>query len=437
MKYETWPFRSLGQRSIEESEQWWAQCYLPNAIEQLLLDAPHWWIVAGGTGSGKSVALTAVARREVGQSFITPYPPHRWPGSEQAWLRDNPNHLAQMMAAVSIEMRHFLSQHPDQLVKLTKLQQEFVRWLLERAGGERRYRRWLDSLPPDIAETYASVPQKDLFPSSDDPLDVDGQIDELICLVQAFGLQRVLFTVDLNSQESPQYQEQAANLFGWLGLMRHPGFVVVAAIPTPMLEHSDILKRARGRVHVQQLKWSEAQCQEIADRHMQTAFGDNSISLNDFVNKLVVAKMTAVIQEEYGCSVPIGWVALAETILYLSQQDNSFVDRADLVMQQFYSRHFRLRLDLKAHGIWRGPNLIRLSDQPLFFLDLLYRRRGHPTNWDDDELRTLAGSKSNVHSIARHTREKIEPLPTNPVYLLNKRGEGGYWLENLENPKDV
>ena len=82
MKYETWPFRPLGQRSIEETEQWWTHCYVPNAIEELLLDAPHWWIVTGGAGSGKSVALTAVARREVGQSFITPYPPHRWPGSE-------------------------------------------------------------------------------------------------------------------------------------------------------------------------------------------------------------------------------------------------------------------------------------------------------------------------------------------------------------------
>ncbi|MBK8934523.1 MAG: hypothetical protein IPM76_19845 [Chloroflexi bacterium] len=384
-----------------------AHCYLPNVIEELLLDAPHWWIVAGGTGSGKSVALTAVARREAGQSFVTPYSPHRWPGSAQAWLRDEPNHLAQMMASVSIEMRRFLSQRPEQLAKLTKLQREYVRWLLERAGGERTYPRWLHSLPPDVAEAYASVPQEDLFSSSDDPLDVDGQIDELICLVQAFGLQRVLFTVDLNSQESLQYQEQAANLFGWLGLMRHPGFVVMAAIPTPVLERGDILKRARGRVHVQQLKWSEAQCQEIAARHMQTAVGDTAITLQDFVDADVLRQMTAVIQQEYGQSVPGGWVALAETLLYLSQQPEAYTNRTkiDAVKRQFYGRHFPLSLDLDAHGVWRGPNFMRLDDQPLSFLDLLYRRRGHPANWDDDDLRLLAGSKNNVHSIASRTRK--------------------------------
>jgi hypothetical protein len=430
MKYEMWPFRALGQRSIEETEQWWAHCYLPNVVEALLLDAPHWWIVAGGSGSGKSVALTAVTRREAGQSFVTPYPPHRWPGSAQAWLRDEPNHLAQMMASVSIEMRHFLGQRPEQLAKLTKLQREFVRWLLERAGGERTYRRWLHSLPPDVAEAYESVPQEDLFSSSDDPLDVDGQIDELICLVQAFDLQRIVFTVDLNSQDAPHYQEQAADLFGWLNLMQHPGFVVVAAIPTPVLERGDILKRARGRVHVQQLKWSEAQCQEIANRHLRTAVDDPAITLGEFVDDAVLGKMTAVIQEEYGCSVPAGWVALAETVLYLSEQSGG-IDGVDAVVRQFYGRHFPLRLDLSAHGIWRGPNFMRLDDQPLSFLDLLCRRRGHPANWDDNDLRLLAGSKNNVHSIASRTRKTIEPVPTNPVYLLNKRGEGGYWLENL------
>ena len=90
-----------------------------------------------------------------------------------------------------------------------------------------------------------------------------------------------------------------------------------------------------------------------------------------------------------------------------------------------------LRIDLEAHGVWRGPRFIRLDDQPLNFLSLLYTRRRHPINWEDDELRTLAGSKGNVHSLASRTRKMIEPVEGETIYLINKRGEGGYWLENI------
>jgi hypothetical protein len=64
-------------------------------------------------------------------------------------------------------------------------------------------------------------------------------------------------------------------------------------------------------------------------------------------------------------------------------------------------------------------------------VQLLFVRRGHPINWEDEGLRRLAGSKDNVYSIARRARLVLEPVPKKPVYLVNKRGEGGYWLENL------
>lgn len=434
MKYETWPFRPVQQRSIEETEMWWQHCYVANMAEQLLLNTPHWWILVGGPGSGKTVALTSLARREAETSFMIPYPPRRWPGSEQAWLRDQSSHLAQMMAAASIEMRHFLSQHLEQLISLTVLQREFVRWLLELTGGERTYWRWLHSLPSNVAEIYSEVPQINLFPSTDDPLDIDGQIDELVCLVQAFGLQRVLFTADLNSRKALNYQEGAANLFGWLNLMHHPGFVVVATMPTDMLERSDVLRRARGRVHVQHLNWLEKDCREIANGHIKTAVNDPAFSLQVFANEDVLQAMGAVIEQEYGKPTPAGWIGLAETILFLFQQRQMplALGDLDLVKRHFFQRHLLLRLDMDAHGVWRGPNFMRLDDQPLWFLELLYRRRGHPINWDDDELRTLAGSKNNVHSIASRTRKVIEPISKKPVYLVNKRGEGGYWLEGFE-----
>ena len=58
-------------------------------------------------------------------------------------------------------------------------------------------------------------------------------------------------------------------------------------------------------------------------------------------------------------------------------------------------------------------------------------RGGHLVNWDDNDLRLLAVTKNNVHSIASRTRRVIEPVAGQEVYLCNRTGDdGGYWLEN-------
>ncbi len=106
------------------------------------------------------------------------------------------------------------------------------------------------------------------------------------------------------------------------------------------------------------------------------------------------------------------------------------------IKHSFYGRHMPLRLDIESHGVWRGPYFIPLDEKLLEFLNLLLRRRGKPINfWDDLDLNSLAGNANNVHSIASRTRKAIEPL-SKPyyVYLQNKRGGGGYWLENYTIP---
>ena len=429
LNFESWPFRPLQERSIEESAIWWENCYLPNMIENLIVDEPHWWILAGGSGTGKSVAIAALAQQEAGRSFLVPYSPIRWPGSPQAWLPAS-NHLAQMMANVSIAFRHYTSQHSEKLLSLKPSQQEFIRWLLERAGGQRAYRTWVDTLPEEIADVFNKIPQDDLYPSTIDPLDVNGQINELVNLLHAFGLQRVVFTVDLNSREV--FKEEIADLFGWLTIMHHPGFIVVATVPLSILAQRDMIKRARGRVHVHYLTWTHNQCRDIADRHIQTALGKSQATLKDYLDQVTLAEMACVIEEAYGEPAPAGWVDLAETTLYLVQHEALNHNPLQAVKTHFFSRHMLLQIDTDAHGVWRGPRFIRLDEQPLELLKLLYRRRGHPINWDDDDLRRLAGSKNNVHSIVSRTRKAIEPIPASPIYIINKRGEGGYWLENYD-----
>lgn len=185
--YAEWPFRSREEVSVQEAEQWWSGCYVPPAAALLAAAHPYWTIITGGPGSGKSVALAAMSRQLATSTFLIPYPTTRWPGGAYAWLKQADNHLEQMMAAASFALRDQFQQNPAQAANLPDLQKEFVRWLLQKVGGERAYHRWLQALPSEVAAAYDPIEYDDLFPNPNDPLDVQGQIDELVCLARTLG----------------------------------------------------------------------------------------------------------------------------------------------------------------------------------------------------------------------------------------------------------
>jgi hypothetical protein len=286
------------------------------------------------------------------------------------------------------------------------------------------------------------VAYDDLFPTASDPLDVQGQIDELVGLVQTFGFERVVFTVDIPDQAGPTaVSEEMTALFSWLDLMHHPGFCVITAVPTHLKQ--TIEPRARDRLRAQTLRWTDAQCQQIAERHLQLALSaSDPICLTDYATTAVLAEMGELICREYGRVVPAGWVALAETLLYLTHTPHDPLPKPLKptklfeLKQTFFARHMPLRLDAESHGVWRGPQFIGLDERPLEFIQLLFRRKGRPANWGDADMQYVTTSKNGMHVLAKRTRELIEPLYDTQkgkkrwVYLINKRGEGGYWLEN-------
>lgn len=436
-RYLTWPFHPPTHMTPEEREIWWEQCYLSTPADGVLAEMPAWTIITGAPGSGKSVTLAALARRESNHAFIIPYPLEKWPGSPQAWIKDNPSHLAQMMACAAFKVRDYLSQHHQSVPMLPEWQQEFVRWLLEKTGGGRAYHRWLHGLPVDMRESWQGIEYIDLFPSTSDALDIQGQIDELTTLAQTLGFQRVLFTIDVPYQEGYGCVQPLADLYRLLELAHHPRFTIVSAIPLPVLQQGDIVRLARGRVSVLHLEWTVEQGHMLAARYLSTAVTrDFDVSLAEYAQPQLLASMSQVIANEYGQPTPAGWIGMVETLLYLAYQpgDRSLPFTSDdltEVKRVFYARHLPIKPDLDARGVWRGPRFIALDEQPLGFLNLLYRRQGNPANWDDEDVRFLAGSKGNVHTLAARIRKAIEPVPRHPIYLVNRRGEGGYWLENV------
>jgi hypothetical protein len=183
------------------------------------------------------------------------------------------------------------------------------------------------------------------------------------------------------------------------------------------------------------LTWEIEQVREIALRHIHQAVEEKNLTWNKLINNGALSKMEKFLTEVYEGVAPAGWLALAESILFLANRSaNAYslplTDKhLNELKRAVYQRHIPIRLDPSGPGIWRGPEYIPLTKKPFQFLEAVQRRTGSVRVTDEDLL-AVAGTSGNIHSLASRTRSLIEPFPKKPVYLVNRSGEGGYQLEN-------
>lgn len=432
-----WPLLTSSERTPDETARWWDECfYLHEAISRLL-GQPHWRLLVGGAGSGKSVALEAVARKMEGRALILHYSASQWPHSTQSLVRGG-NHLSQIMALAAQLLRRELTAHPEGVASLSSTQHAFLRLLIERYADSRAYARWLDGLPAEIAETLQTVEFiKDLYLSDTAPRDVEGKIEELIGVVRRLRFEELLLLADIPGSLNQAALHDLDDLFEWLEPMHHRGLTLVAAVDARTDQKRNLVAKARGRVNRVTIRWERDQAREIAVRHLRTA--TTLTTLEQLVTPELLAKLEETLEEEYGEPAPGAWTALLRILL-----ENAQIQAVPLtaalfpdVKREFFRRCLPLFLDPdETHrGVWRGPRFIPLTEQPYNFLRVLWKYKGDPV--DREAFQSLAYSKEYVHTLAGRVRKAIEPtieLATKDkdrfVYIHERRGEG-YWLENF------
>lgn len=421
LKIERWPFLPFESRSPQETERWWAECYVPTVAADMLQDLSRSVIVSGCAGSGKSVAAAALVRETAGRSLIIEYPPAYWPGGKHAWLTEG-NHLRQMMACAANRVRELLSSQPDLLAGLTVVKQEFLRWLIQKHLDERALPRLADKIKSPDSQPLFNLPFKDIYSTDSTPAHAKGQIEELVDLVEGLGFETVIVLIDL--PETNSQLEGVAGLFEWLELLQHPGFTIKTTLPETAVEGARISDEVRGRITITPLLWSRKTCQMVANRHLRAAIPSQRRELADLAVSSLLDELAAEVEKLFDQPTPRGWMALAAALLESYATTNKPLANADRdkVVCAFYAKCAPLRLDRSRQGVWRGPQFIALDDQPFRFLEVLWEAGDSSTTMN--ALLEIAGSKENVNTLASRVRKKIEPVPKTPIYFHNERGQG-------------
>lgn len=427
-----WPFLPQEQQTPEQYTQWRETCYIPSPAEVTLRGIAHTVIISGGPGSGKSTALATLDELKEGQPFTVRYPLIHWPGETHAWIRGF-GHLGQIMACTAIKLSRYLKEHPEQINNLSEINLEYLRWLIEKHSGSRAFRRWADVINKPELLNLLQEPFDDLYPTDTELQDVQGQIEELITLSLRLGFNGVAVLIDLHHND-PLTDERLQNikdLFGWLTPLQFEGFALKAALPSHVIEQTNLLELTRGRASFAPLNWSNETCRQIANRCLTAATGGQLTDLTQLASDELLTQLETKLKIIFNGHAPQAWVWLTATLLplYTQKEAKLSIKYSNDLLHNYFANYIPLRMDKRHQGVWRGGEFIPLEEQPFRFLETLWRFS--PDMEATEALLEVAGrSQGNLNTIASRLRKKIEPLSGKPIYLYNTRSRG-YWLENI------
>lgn len=262
---------------------------------------------------------------------------------------------------------------------------------------------------------------------------------ELTLLAEALGYQRIVYMVDPDQPISLSNVGRLDDLFSLVSIVNSPQFLVVAVLRDDYMLESNVVAQFGSRLELVYTDWTADECHNVAVRHICQALPNTSAdsSLSSLMTAECRTLADSFIKEECGRLNPAAWVSLAETMLFAAYHDRRQLpltaEDFPALRKLYFARHVRIRLDTDTHVVWRGPRPLHIDSQSWHFLQLLSRRHGNMVSSDDKELLNLAGSQTNVHSLASRARRAIEPDLSEPIFLFNRRGySGGYWLEKCD-----
>lgn len=347
----------------ERNINWWDECYLDLPVQVTLRGVERSVVVVGQPQSGKTTAINAFARQEQERLFLVRYPVDRWYGEANAWLTSEDNHLSQIMACAAVEIRNFISRHPEKLDNLSPLNLEYLRWLVKKNSSKRTFSRWADSLTYEpLQKLVNDESYYDIYPDATTLHDAQGQIEELVTLSHRLGFEGLAVLLDLAEADvaSDNRRKKVTDLFGWLIPLQIAGFAIKAAIPQSVVEQTNLLTLPRDRVTFAFLEWRLEDCLKLANKYLTAATGGQIETFSQLADSGLQAVIIEHMSGLYPHLLPPIWRHLLAVLLKHAKSGQRLgADKAEFILRTYYANHVPLRFDEAGQGVWRGKTFFQ------------------------------------------------------------------------------
>jgi len=427
-----------------ENEPWLGDVFVSLPVFERLQEE-HSIILYGGPGSGKTAMLLELRRQQKENIFTVVWKPElilEAPATGTALAQQ----AIQQALQTCVENLVLKGSLPQRLGDPSAHIASALQWFLQNhlpfeAGFY--IQDQANRLSQDDLQWYLKLLDQSFSPIVKNQTSLKDQLRLLLAVLHAANYERLWLMVDGLERWTPrqtgeQIEAALEAVLSTLVFFDLPDIAFKFFIPTPL---KNILHKTSGverhRSREADLTWSADALERILEKRLACALSPKKASLdslcdgNEFLNWL----------KEYGGTAPRAWLGFTAPLLATYQKDAKRLTSAQT--REFIRKHpAPLRLHHERGEIWLGEKRIGNSSALEFrVLEYLvahsekfasleelyyyaYKELNAPPDKGDADWthpKTWRGAMDNV---LMRIRQKIEPDPKNPLYLVTHHGKG-------------
>jgi hypothetical protein len=411
-----------------EDEPWLASCFVPPPDFDLIAGARS-VLVFGSPGSGKTALFQALCRHlnPTGRLVVEWQPPQpAWNARKPLTAEDLFHHLLSRLARTLLA---YLADRPERFMAAPSRQT--LSWLIYRYLGE--------EISPQEHLLGDRIPNPWLESCKKDHL-----ISELVKALREVDIKAAVVLVNLEEPFDPvSGLGSLKDFFSTLNLVENRGMVYKVVAPvslrTPLAQSGSIDRR---RVDLYTLRWPAEELTAIVVRRLALAAGAEIKHLQAVCEDSAVRLWL----ERTGGDSPRGWLESFRPLAahYLRRRRPILSEEwRDICKESTPPLMFDTENPQVVITGWR--RIDDLPDVPLALLRYLYDHRDRVCSRDELFHRAYLPARypnvaererevgidysSLLDTMISRLRDRIEPNPASPVYVVTSRGRG-YKLEN-------
>lgn len=434
---------SLFKTLTAENEPWLRDVFVSLPVFERLKEG-HSSILYGETGSGKTAMRLALTRQAEDKTFTAlwmPEPNIEDPAAGTALARQGIKQaLRACMEALILE-----GKLPQRLSEPSAHIASALQWFLQNylPFAAEFYIQNESRLSKDDSQWYLNLLQQSFPPVITEQTGLKDQVGLLFMVLRAAKYERLWLMIDglerwIPRQTGEQVEALMEAILSTLVFFDMPGVTFKFFVPASL---KGILHKTSGverhRAAEADLTWSAEELQAMLEKRLMCALESKTASLN----VLCEGEEFLTWLKEYGGSSSRAWLQFTAPLLAEFQRHGKRLNA--LQTREFIRQQpAPLRLDLERREVWIGRKLIPFNSAAEFrLLEYLAARSGkicpleNSYYYAQEELERIPDKgekewvvpvtlRKRIDTLLWRVRQKIEPNPNEPVYLVTHHRKG-------------